>query len=101
VSGVDVAFPNPDDGVVPVRFCHWLDQAVEQVTLKVYTVSGRKIHEQVCVDESGDSVSAGQHCYQLDWTQSQLKPADGLYYFVIQENGGSNAKKTMKVFINR
>jgi len=101
VPGLDIAFPNPNDGTVPVRFCHWIDQTVDQVVLKVYTVSGRKVYQQTCVDDSGDSVSAGQHCYQLDWTQSQLKLADGLYYFVLQENGGLGSKKSMKVLINR
>jgi hypothetical protein len=101
VSGMDIAFSNPNDGVTPVRFCHWINLTVDQVLLKVYSVSGRKMYEQVCVDESGDSVSAGQHCYQLDWSQTHLKPANGLYYFIVQEKGGSNAKKTMKVFINR
>jgi hypothetical protein len=100
-GGLDVAFPNPNDGLVPVRFCHWINQTADEVVLKIYTVSGRKIYEQPCVDESGGAVSAGQHCYQLDWSQARLNLSNGLYYFVLQEIGGANAKKTMKVFINR
>jgi hypothetical protein len=64
-------------------------------------VSGRKIYDQPCLDESGDSLSAGQHCYKLDWQETNLKLSNGLYYFVLQEKGGLNTKQTMKVFIER
>lgn len=101
MGGLDVPFPNPNDGVLPVRFCHAVGQTINALNLKIYTVSGRKIYDQPCLDESGDSLSAGQHCYKLDWQDTNLKLSNGLYYFVLIEKGGLNTKQTMKVFIER
>jgi hypothetical protein len=96
---MDVLFPNPNDGKVPVRFCHELGQAGDTVVLKIYTVSSRKIYDRICLDESGDSSSQGPHCYKLDWGQAQLSLANGLYYFVIQEKGALSTKTTKRLFI--
>lgn len=101
VPNMDLPFPNPNDGVLPVRFCHVLAQDAQGLTLKVYTVAGRKIAQQPLVDEAGGILSAGQHCFQFDWKASGVKPANGLYYFVLTEQGGAGAKVKMKVCVLR
>ncbi len=97
VTNLNVLFPNPIRDQTPLNFYYHLDSNNDWVKVKIFTTSFRKIYEQ-------DSLpfKQGTHPYQLNWAQSGLNPANGLYYVVLDRlNGGHESLQIMKLLIFR
>jgi len=92
----DVLFPNPWNGTVPLALYHMVNQAVDSVRLKIYTVAFRKIYEDDTL-----AASAGQHLYALDRDKAG-NLSNGLYYLVMDEvSGGKEHPQIFKLLILR
>jgi hypothetical protein len=90
---LDVAYPNPWKGTVPLGFFHTVPAGTSSVSVKLYTVSYRKVFES----EKWDATS-GTHLYQLSWNQVG-NLSNGLYYLVVTD--GSAKKTILKLLILR
>ncbi len=80
-----------------MKFDYNVTTALDQVKVKIFTVSFRKIYED-------DSLltTLGQNQYTLDWNKAGLNIANGLYYVVLYfKNGGSETHQVMKLLIQR
>lgn len=96
-SSVNVLYPNPLTGDQPVNFNYNVTAAVDQVKVKIFTVSFRKIYE----DDTLSTV-LGPNKYTLDWGKKGLNIANGLYYVVlVYKTGGKETHQVMKLLIQR
>ncbi len=97
VTNFNVLFPNPIKDNTPLSFYYNLSAPADQVKVKVFTTAFRKIYEQ---DRLPTTV--GMHPYQLNWIQSGLNLANGLYYVVLERSsGGQETNQVMKLLIFR
>ncbi len=97
IASVDVLYPNPVIDNQPLRFYYNLDQPVDQVKAKLFTVSFRKIYEDATLP-----MSPGQHLYTLQWNQAGLNLANGLYYVdLVLRTGSRETHKVMKLLVVR
>lgn len=92
-----LAYPNPVRNSNGVYFVFHLTKPATQVTLKVFTISGRLIWSQ--------QVSANAGYNQIFWNLRDNEgdiPANGLYYFTLEvHDGDTDLKKTEKLLIAR
>jgi hypothetical protein len=80
-----------------VNFNYNVAAAVDQVKVKIFTVSFRKIYEDDTL-----STAVGQDKYTLDWGKAGLNIANGLYYVVVVfKNSGQETHQVMKLLIER
>ena len=77
-----------------MAFTHTVGANTDKVGIKIYTTAFRKIYE-----DNGLATSAGQHLYRVDLSEVGI-PANGFYYLVlVEESGGKQTKKVMKLII--
>lgn len=90
-------FPNPVWDQTPLSFYYNVDSTVDQVKVKIFTVAYRKVYEDDTL-----STATGQNKYTLDWGQSGLNIANGLYYVVLYYRGGhKETQQVMKLLVQR
>jgi len=90
-------FPNPVLDQTPLSFYYNVASPLDQVKVKLFTVSFRKIYE-----DDSLSTAPGQDKYTLDWNQAGLNIANGLYYVVLYfKAGSSETQQVMKLLVQR
>lgn len=71
--------------------------ALDQVKVKIFTISFRKIYEDDTL-----STTLGPNKYTLNWDKAGLNIANGLYYVVLYfKTGGQETHQVMKLLIQR
>lgn len=96
-ASINLLYPNPAYGNAPVNFNYNVASPVDQVKVKLFTVSFRKIYEDDTL-----STAVGQNKYTLDFSKAGLNPANGLYYVVVSFSvGGHETHQIMKLLIQR
>jgi hypothetical protein len=94
--GDNLPYPNPWDGSQPLAFYHTVSPNTNRVTVKIFTLAFRRIFEDYSLD-----ITAGPHLYTLDWNKTG-NIANGLYYLVIIDQlGGQQTQKVMKILVQR
>lgn len=70
---------------------------MDQVKVKLFTVSFRKIYEDDTLP-----TGMGANKYSLNWSNAGLNIANGLYYVVLYfKSGGSETHQIMKLLVQR
>ncbi len=96
-SSLLTLFPNPVKDSTPLGFYYSLKNPTDQVKVKIFTLSFRKIFEDDAL-----ATTLGQNSYSLDWGKAGLNLANGLYYVVIYlKSSGSETHQVMKLLIQR
>jgi hypothetical protein len=98
-STLFTVFPNPwPDPKNPgdnSNFYYFNDKNMDQVQLKIYTVSFRKVYED-------DTLPTGPGPQSKTFNLAYLNASNGLYYYVlVWKNGNRQSQKVMKVLIQR
>jgi hypothetical protein len=96
-SSIGILYPNPVTGNQPVNFNYNVTAPPDQVKVKIFTVSFRKIFE-----DDNLPTTVGTDHYLLDFDKAGLNIANGLYYVVLSFTaGGSETHQVMKLLIQR
>ena len=82
-SSVNLLYPNPVTGNQPLNFNYNVTGVMDQVQVKILTLSFRKIYEDDTL-----STAVGQDKYTLDLGKAGLNIANGLYYVVLVSKTG-------------
>ena len=97
LTTLNSVFPNPSDGQTPLNVSYANTLPVDQVRLKMFTLSFRKIYENDGLDPS-----LGTHVTALDLKDAGINLSNGLYYLVLEwKNGRQITRQVMKVLILR
>ncbi len=94
---LNTLYPNPVTGSQPVNFNYNVTSPLDQVKVKLFTVSFRKIYEDDTLP-----TGMGANKYSLNWSNAGLNIANGLYYVVLYfKSGGSETHQIMKLLVQR